>query len=270
MRYALSVGAVFAFALVVACSSSDSSDPEAVSPSGGGSAGKGTAGAAAGAGGVAGKGTAGQGTSGGGAAGSSGATAGKGGGAGKGTAGTGGATAGSSGGAGKATAGTGGSAGKGTAGSGAGGSNPSDPFDPYRTLCVDTINQYRATKSLPPLDRWTSAEACVDSNAEIDGKANQAHKAFSSGQSCGAYGQNECPGWGTNYASAVPGCLKMMWDEKDKAVCSGCETCEFPYQGCKNCEFQACGHYLNMKSTKFSKVACGFWDGGWYAQNFAQ
>jgi hypothetical protein len=29
-----------------------------------------------------------------------------------------------------------------------------------------------------------------------------------------------------------------------------------------------CGHYLNMKSTVLTQVACGFSTVGWYAQDF--
>ena len=57
-----------------------------------------------------------------------------------------------------------------------------------------------------------------------------------------------------------------------QAICSGCATCDFPYQGCTNCQFSGstgeCGHYLNMKSSVLSTVACGFSTVGWYAQDF--
>lgn len=260
MKRVLLVASPLFFLAVAACSSSDDSGSDTTG--GSGTAGSGTAGSATAGSGTAGKGTSGSGTSGSGTAGS--------GTAGSGTAGSGTAGSGTSGSgtAGTGTAGTG-TAGTGTAGTGTAGSNPGDPFDQYRTLCVNTVNMYRATKGLPPLDRWTSAESCVDSECSVDGMANSPHKAFSSGMSCGANGQNECPGYGTNYASSLPQCLGQMWAEKDKAECAGCETCDFPYNNCTNCPFQPCGHYLNMKSKKFTKVACGFWDGGWYAQNYA-
>ena len=44
--------------------------------------------------------------------------------------------------------------------------------------CVDTINMYRATLSLPPYARWTDAEACADGQALKDGTSMSAHSAF--------------------------------------------------------------------------------------------
>jgi hypothetical protein len=113
-------------------------------------------------------------------------------------------------------------------------------------LCVDIINQYRATLGRPALARWTSAEACSDGEAKSDSQTGKPHGAF--GQ-CGEYGQNECPGWSGPPQSLLPGCLKMMWNEGPGG-----------------------GHYENMASTKFHQVACGFSNMGtgsvWAVQNF--
>src|SRR5580765_2395367 len=58
--------------------------------------------------------------------------------------------------------------------------------------CVDKINEYRATLSLPPYARDSSKEACADGEAKTDALANTAHSAFGS---CSEFAQNECPGY---------------------------------------------------------------------------
>ncbi len=115
---------------------------------------------------------------------------------------------------------------------------------------------------------------CVDQEASIDSMAGVAHTAFNGGNTCNASGQNECPMWGSDIANQLPMCLTQMWGEKDLPQCAGCDSCDFPYTNCTNCTFEGtngtdgCGHYLNMKSSAFSTVACGFSADGWYAQDF--
>lgn len=116
-------------------------------------------------------------------------------------------------------------------------------------ICVNEINKWRATEGLPPLQRWQTAETCSDGQCKSDSETNRAHGAF--GQ-CTENAQNECPGWPGKPETMIQGCLKMMWDEKFGT-------------GEK-------GHYVNMKSTAFTKVACGFYvtPAGkvWAVQNF--
>ena len=104
-------------------------------------------------------------------------------------------------------------------------------------LCVDTINEYRATLGLPPYQRWTDKESCADGQAQSDSMTNKAHGAF--GQ-CTENAQNECHGWPGPPETMIKGCLKMMWAEGPGA------------------DFATHGHYINMSSTKYTKVACGF------------
>jgi len=92
---------------------------------------------------------------------------------------------------------------------------------------------------------------------------------------CGSNAENECPNWNDNpldQNEGIVACLTSMWNEKNQAACSGCDTCDFPYQNCTNCVFEngttQCGHYLNMKSAVLTKVACGYWSMGWYTQDF--
>ena len=117
--------------------------------------------------------------------------------------------------------------------------------------CVDKINAFRATLNLAPLARWTDQEACSDGEAKSDSETGKAHGAFGT---CTEMAPNECPGWPGPPASMIGGCLQMMWDE-------GPGT-----------DFSKHGHYINMSSTKYTKVACGFYTmpSGkvWSVQNF--
>jgi hypothetical protein len=176
-------------------------------------------------------------------------------GAGTGGVGTGGAgTAGTGGGGtgGAANGGTGGAASGGTGGGSTGGSGGStgDPYATARQQCVDKINEYRATLSLPPYQRWNAKESCADGEAKSDSETGKAHGAF---PSCGEWAQNECPGYGS-VNSTVTTCLAQMWAEGPGA------------------DFQTHGHYINMSSTKYTKVACGFYEtptgSVWAVQDF--
>lgn len=145
----------------------------------------------------------------------------------------------------------GGQAGSGTAGSGTAGTSGGDPLEAARVTCVDEINKHRATLSLPPLKRWTAAEACSDQSATSDSKSGTAHGAFGK---CGEWAQNECPGWPGPPLAQLPGCLQMMWDE-------GPDTGDGKQHG----------HWINMTSKQYTQVACGFSSatGTWWGvQNF--
>ena len=105
-------------------------------------------------------------------------------------------------------------------------------------LCVDTINKYRASINLPPYQRWIAEESCADGQAQSDSVSKKAHGAF---QQCGESAQNECPGWPGPPSSMIPQCLDLMWKEGPGA------------------DFATHGHYINMSSTKYTAVACGFY-----------
>lgn len=150
-----------------------------------------------------------------------------------------------------------------------------DPFAAARQACIDKINELRATKSLTPYARWTSAESCVDQQATADEMSNTPHGAWSSGQfpSCKGSAQNECLGQGPQ---GIVGCLQSMWDERLQPNCTGCDACADAYTpNCPNCDFfgsngnPPCGHYVNMSAKYLSEAACGFSAlGGWDAINF--
>lgn len=123
--------------------------------------------------------------------------------------------------------------------------------DSAEQLCVDTINDYRATLDLPPLERWTDAEDCSNQEAKSDSESGMPHGAF--GQ-CGEFAQNECPGWPGPPEQLIVDCLALMWAEGPGEP------------------FSEHGHYINMSSTQYTQVACGYYetpDGSWWAvQNF--
>jgi hypothetical protein len=107
------------------------------------------------------------------------------------------------------------------------------PSETARELCVDTINQYRATVGSPPLTEWVDIEGCVDNQARQDGQANSPHSAF--GQ-CGENAQDECPGWPAPPENMIQDCLAMMWAEGPGG-----------------------GHYENMRNPNSTLAACGYW-----------
>ena len=133
----------------------------------------------------------------------------------------------------------------------------------WREDCLAKINEYRATENLKPLTLASEEkQTCADKQSADDLASNEAHGHFGD---CGEFAQNSGPNFGGNFqknASAVAEYyLKMMWeDEKAKAE-----------QGVT--EYAQIGHYLNMKSTSYTKVACGIAlsaDGkkGWFNVDF--
>ena len=133
---------------------------------------------------------------------------------------------------------------------GGGGTDPTDTYGAARTTCVDEINKYRATLGLPGYAGWTSAASCADDQAKSDSESGKAHGAFGK---CSEFAQNECPNWPGPPDTLIKGCLKMMWDEGPG-------------------DFATHGHYVNMSSTKYTAVACGYYQtpGGsfWAVQDF--
>ncbi|HHH29818.1 MAG TPA: hypothetical protein ENK57_15940, partial [Polyangiaceae bacterium] len=148
------------------------------------------------------------------------------------------------------TAGSGGMGAGTTTGAGAGGCDAGPLPEPipncqptplpssgdFHQDCVDRINQFRwECQCLPPLARWAEQEGCSDAQAANDQASNSPHGNFGS---CTENAQNTCPNWGSEQ-QVIGGCLQMMWDEGPGEP------------------FSEHGHYLNMSSTSYSKVACG-------------
>lgn len=126
-----------------------------------------------------------------------------------------------------------------------------DTHASLRARCVDKINAYRQTLGLRAYEAWSEQAACSDQEAASDAQSGKAHGAFGK---CTEMAQNECPGWPGPPETMIDKCLEAMWAE-------GPGT-----------DFNKHGHYLNMSSTKYTKVACGFFqtaDGKWWSvQNF--
>lgn len=128
--------------------------------------------------------------------------------------------------------------------------DPGDPDEGATQLCVDTINMYRATLGLAPLQRWADAEDCSDAECVSDGNSGIPHGAFGM---CGEGAQNECPGWPGPPEDMITNCLAQMWAEGPGD------------------DFQKHGHYINMSNPNYSRVACGFAEVNgeiWAVQNF--
>jgi hypothetical protein len=141
--------------------------------------------------------------------------------------------------------------GGGGSGGGGGGATTGSSYPAAAEDCFDLINQYRASIGLPPYQRWTDEEACADSEAKRDAEANRPHGSFGS---CGEWAQNTCPGWPGTPESMIGPCLQAMWAEGPGS------------------DFSTHGHYINMSSTNYTRVACGFYvtpDGRvWTVQDF--
>ena len=133
----------------------------------------------------------------------------------------------------------------------------------WREDCLAKINEYRATENLKPLTLASEEkQTCADKQSADDLKTNEAHGHFGD---CGEFAQNSGPNfsgnWQKNATAVAEYYLKMMWeDEKAKAE-----------KGVT--EYAQIGHYLNMKNTRYTKVACGITlseDGkkGWFNVDF--
>ena len=148
--------------------------------------------------------------------------------------------------------GTGNGGGSGGGGGNGQGTGAGDTYASSRSLCVDTINSYRATLGLPNYAEWNDEEACADTEAKSDSESGKAHGALGT---CKEMAQDECPGWpGDDIDQSIKDCLKMMWAEGPGD------------------DFSAHGHYLNMSNKDYTSAACGFYvtpDGKlWAVQNF--
>ena len=139
----------------------------------------------------------------------------------------------------------------------------------WREDCLAKINEYRATEDLKPLTLASEEkQTCADKQSADDLKSNEAHGHFGD---CGEFAQNSGPNFSGNFqknASAVAEYyLKMMWEEDKALVTSGKRDPE------KKEDYPYIGHYLNMKNTNYTKVACGITlseDGkkGWFNVDF--
>ena len=120
-----------------------------------------------------------------------------------------------------------------------GGGAATNPYDAEAQTCVDHINELRAklSRPAPAYARWTDGEVCAGQEAQMNSTSGKAHSAFGM---CKENAQDECPGWPGPPGTMITQCLDLMWAE-------GPGT-----------DFSTHGHYINMSSTMYTKVACGF------------
>ncbi|MFO0755017.1 MAG: CAP domain-containing protein [Byssovorax sp.] len=125
------------------------------------------------------------------------------------------------------------------------------PFADPAQRCVDVINQYRASAQLPPLSRWIFNESCVNAEARDAAATGQPHGAFGR---CTELAQNVCPAWAGPADRMIAPCIQSQWAEGPGG------------------DFAAHGHYLNLSSPRYTKVACGYFTAPngqvWAVQDF--
>ena len=123
----------------------------------------------------------------------------------------------------------------------------------WREGCLAKINEYRATENLKPLALASEEkQACADKQSADDLASNKAHGHMGA---CGEFAQNSGPNFSLSWrksASAVTDAfLKMMWEDEKALVESGERDPE------KSEDYSYIGHYINMRSKSYTKVACG-------------
>jgi hypothetical protein len=139
----------------------------------------------------------------------------------------------------------------------------------WRDYCLEVVNAKRATEDLPPLKRATAErESCVEEQAAADMKAGKGHANFGS---CNESAQNTGPNVNTTWYGTpekiVDTYVNMMWDDEKKLVTSGERDPN------KSEDYSYIGHYLNMKNTRYTSLACGIAYSGdgtkaWFNMNF--
>lgn len=139
----------------------------------------------------------------------------------------------------------------------------------WRDYCLKAINAKRATEDLAPLVRANEErEACVIQQAADDMAMNKGHGNFGNcKESAQNSGPNINPKWYKTEKEIVDTYVNMMWDDEKKLVTSGERDPN------KDSDYSYIGHYLNMKNTRYTSVACGIAyseDGSkaWFNMNF--
>ena len=123
----------------------------------------------------------------------------------------------------------------------------------WREICLDILNEYRATEGVKPLALADDdKQTCTDNQAAKDLASNSAHGHFGD---CGESAQNTGPNvnmaWKSDLEEIAKYYIDMMWDEK-KLVEDGTRDPD------KKEDFSYIGHYLNIRNAKYTKVSCGF------------
>src|SRR5574344_512839 len=93
----------------------------------------------------------------------------------------------------------------------------------FQDLCVQFVNEYRATEDLPPLSRASlTQESCTQDQASQDLKSGVAHGHFGS---CEEWAQNTAPSVNVAFYKSeeemLKKYLKMMWVDEKQLVLEG-------------------------------------------------
>ena len=123
----------------------------------------------------------------------------------------------------------------------------------WRDYCLEVVNAKRATEDLPPLKRANAErEKCVYEQAAKDMVAGKGHANFGDcGESAQNTGPNVNPKWYKTEKAIVDNYVNMMWDDEKALVTSGERDPN------KDSDYSYIGHYLNMKNTRYTSLACG-------------
>lgn len=93
----------------------------------------------------------------------------------------------------------------------------------FQDLCVQFVNEYRATEDLSPLSRASlTQESCTQDQASQDLKSGVAHGHFGS---CEEWAQNTAPSINVAFYKSeeemLKKYLKMMWEDEKQLVLEG-------------------------------------------------
>lgn len=123
----------------------------------------------------------------------------------------------------------------------------------WHDYCLEVINAKRATEDLAPLARASKErETCATEQAAADMAMNKGHGNFGNcKESAQNSGPNINPKWYKTEKEIVDAYVNMMWDDEKKLVTSGERDPN------KDSDYSYIGHYLNMKNTRYTSVACG-------------
>ena len=113
-----------------------------------------------------------------------------------------------------------------------------DPYGEARVDCVDAINADRATLKLPPYARWNAEESCTDGQAEADFESDDAAQRLREMRRA--------------RAGRVPRLARPARHDDHRVPRPDVG------RGPRH-HFATHGHYINMSSTAYTMVSCGYY-----------
>lgn len=110
----------------------------------------------------------------------------------------------------------------------------SGPYAMERKLCVDMNNMFRVQMNVPPLQRYSEKEPCVDEQAEQESLIDTPHGKLGA---CGELRQNHGDGTGWGNLELIDYILNDQFNEGPGGP-----------------------HYEQMLDPNMTKIACGFYE----------